>query len=246
MIGTFHPAFLRRGKASYQGIVARHIHRAIRIASGADHDYLWGVIPDDRSTHGTLDYRTTPSLDEALSLVEQVRQRPAAVVSYDIETAESTSLDEDAREGFQDTVIRLIQFCIEPGRAFAFPWEGRYRQIAAQLLATPNTKCGHNVWLFDNKVIRAAGEREGIDLTINGTIHDTLQMFHHWQPDLIAHLQAAAQFVSFPFPWKHWAGTDTAFYGCCDVDGTLRLYHFLEHALRVEGLWDDSPALVTA
>jgi hypothetical protein len=100
-------------------------------------------------------------------------------------------------------------------------------------------KCGHNVWLFDNKVLRAAGEREGLDLLPRGVIHDTLQMFHHWQPDLPAHLQFAAGFVQFPFPWKHLAGTDLEFYGCCDVDATLRLYNMLEKTLRRDQLWGD-------
>ena len=32
-------------------------------------------------------------------------------------------------------------------------------------------------------------------------------MFHHWQPDLPAHLQFAASFIRFPFPWKHLTAT---------------------------------------
>lgn len=95
------------------------------------------------------------------------------------------------------------------------------------------------MWLFDNKVLRAAGEREALDLNPRGVIHDTLQMFHHWQPDLPAHLQFCAQFVQFPFPWKHLAGTDIEFYGCCDVDSTLRIYTMLEAALRKDGIWGD-------
>jgi hypothetical protein len=91
----------------------------------------------------------------------------------------------------------------------------------------PNVKCGHNIWLFDNKVLRAVSDREGIDLAPRGTLHDTLQMFHHWQPDLPAHLQFAASFANFPFPWKHLAGTELELYGCVDVDATLRLYEML-------------------
>ena len=70
-----------------------------------------------------------------------------------------------------------------------------------------------------------------------GAIHDTLQMFHHWQPDLPAHLQFCAQFVQFPFPWKHLAGTDLEFYGIADVDATLRLYDFLRLQLDRDGIW---------
>jgi hypothetical protein len=94
-----------------------------------------------------------------------------------------------------------------------------------------------NCWLFDNKVLRAAGEREGLDLAPRGVVHDTLQMFHHWQPDLPAHLQFAASFVSYPFPWKHLAASHIEFYGCCDVDATLRLYTMLERTLKRDEIW---------
>ena len=68
-------------------------------------------------------------------------------------------------------------------------------------------------------------------------------MFHHWQPDLPAHLQFAAQFVQFPFPWKHLAATDLEFYGCVDVDATLRLYAFLRAQLEHDGLWSSADGI---
>lgn len=239
VIGNFHPAFLRRGKASHQGIFARILNRAVAIAAGKDIQWSWGVAPDDplAHAHASLRYLTHPSLDEALSFAASVRDDSGAVVSYDIETSESTSLDEDAREGFQDTHVQLIQFCTRPGQAIALPWEGRYREIAQSILHTQNVKVGHNTWLFDQKVLRAVGEREGMDLIPRGVIHDTLQMFHHWQPDLPAHLQFCAQFVSFPFPWKHLAATAIEFYGSADVDATLRLYTFLEARLKRDQIW---------
>lgn len=238
VIGNFHPSYLRRGKASHQGIFARILQRAMNIAAGRDTQWLWGITPEVVSDR--LGYITHPSLDDARGFLERVRASSTEVLSYDIETSESSSLDEDAREGFADTNIRLTQFSIGDRTSIAIPWDGGFRTVIRDILHTPNVKCGHNVWLFDNKVLRAAGEREGLDLRPRGTIHDTLQMFHHWQPDLPAHLQFCAQYVSFPFPWKHLAGTDLAFYGCCDVDATLRLYTFLESQLKKEQLWGDS------
>lgn len=242
VIPCYHPAFLRRGKAAYQGIFARTIRRALNVAAGTDHAYRWNVNPEDPSHARSLGYQPHPNPAEAMAFASYILDNSGLLLSYDIETAESTSLDEDAREGFTDTRIRLVQFAARGAGAIAIPWEPGFQGAITSLLHSPNTKCGHNVWLFDNKVLRAAGEREGIDLAPQGVIHDTLQMFHHWQPDLAAHLQAAAQFVSFPFPWKHLAGEDRhlAFYGCCDVDATLQLYTFLEAALRREGLWDDA------
>ena len=158
--------------------------------------------------HGTLTYNTHPSLDDALAFRDQVYASGGAVVPFVIKTAESRSLDEDAREGFADTHIELIQFAVgSNGSGVAFPWEGRYREIAGDILRSPNTKCGHNAWLFDQRVLKAARAREGLDLNCRGAVHDTPQMFHHWQPALPAHLQFAASFICLPFPWKHLTAT---------------------------------------
>jgi uracil-DNA glycosylase family 4 len=236
VIPTWHPAFIRRGKAAYQGIFARNLQRAVNVAAGKDREWEWDL--EEAQRNGRIRYQVHPSLDEARSYERRVGDNAGLIVSYDIETFESASLDEDARDGFTDTRIRLIQFSVQGGEGIALPWEGDYREIAARLLRSPNVKCGHNLWLFDNRVLEACGAREGLDLRPRGPIHDTLAMFHHWQPDLPAHLQFAAQFVQFPFPWKHLAATDLEFYGCVDVDATLRLYEFLSAQLKRDGLWD--------
>ena len=235
VIGDFHPAFLRRGKASHQGIFARILQRAVNIAAGRDREWMWGIDPEDRSTHGTLDYCVHPSLDDARSIYNLLRNSPRTVLSYDIETNESATLDEDAREGFGDTQITLAQFSWEHGRSVVLPWDGPYREIIQSILALPNTKVGWNNWLFDDKVIRA-----NLGIMPAGTRHDGLQMYHHWQPDLPAHLQFAAQFVSFPFPWKHLASSNIEFYAACDSDATLRLYNFLDATLKRDRLYGDS------
>lgn len=239
VIPTFHPSFLRRGKASYQGVFARILNRAMNVAKGTDTSWIWNVNPKEEGTHGNLRYIVHPSLDAAGDFARRVEADSSLVVSYDIETFESASLDEDAREGFSDTQLRLVQFSTESGTGIAFPWDEGYKELTRRILHARNVKCGHNVWLFDNKVLRAVGEREGLDLRPRGVIHDTLQMFHHWQPDLPAHLQFAASFVSFPFPWKHFAGEDIEFYGCADVDATLRLFNMLQATLKRDGLWGD-------
>ena len=238
VIPAFHPAFIRRGKAAYQGFFSRNLHRAIQVAAGKDREWIWGIDPERKETYGQLRYSLHPGLDEARSYAQRIKGNQALTISYDIETYESASLDEDARDGFTDTRIRLIQFSDGAGSGIAMPWEGAYRDIAGEIIREPHAKCGHNLWLFDNKVLEACGLREGLDLTPRGTIHDTLQMFHHWQPDLPAHLQFCAQFVQFPFPWKHLAATNLEFYGCVDVDATLRLYTFLRGALEKDGIWD--------
>src|SRR5208282_5589313 len=106
VIPNFHPAYLRRGKASHQGVFARVMQRALNVAAGRDHDWLWGVDPDGIGVCEGLHYRLNPSLDEAGSFIALMEHLPNEPVAYDIETSESASLDEDAREGFVDTEIR--------------------------------------------------------------------------------------------------------------------------------------------
>lgn len=250
VLPSFHPAFLRRGKAALQGVFSRTLLRAVRVASGADRDWLWlqdavqNAVPtiQDVLRDAQLHYSLHPSRSEAESFLRWVESAPARLLSYDLETGESSSLDEDAREGFTDTQVRLAQFSFEEGQAIAMPWEVDYQEVIARLLRTPNPKAGHNCWVFDNKVLEATSQREGMDLRPRGTVHDTMCMFGHWQPDLPRHLQFASQFVSFPFPWKHLAAGSIEFYGCCDADATRRLAVFLESALRKEGLWGDEAA----
>lgn len=265
---SFHPSFIRHGKASHTGVYSRCLQRALAVAAGKDKEWLWLTSePDMRpcecvkdegkadpncflcggdgqiqygtktpmeALNGKLNYITRPTLDDAERFLRRVERGASLTVAFDIETAETRSLDEDAREGFTDTAIQLIQFSCGSKEAIAIPWRDEFIPVIRRILATPNDKCGHNAWTFDNKVLAAHG------IEVAGTVYDTMNMWGHWQADLPRNLQFAAQFVSFPFPWKHLAASDIEFYGCCDVDATLRLYYFLREALQREGVWDDS------
>jgi uracil-DNA glycosylase family 4 len=241
VLADFHPSYLRRGKASHQGVFSRIIQRALQIAKGADREWAWGIDPSDCSTwntpSGKLSYWTHPTLDQANSALYYLRDNPRLPFAQDIETYESASLDEDARDGFSDTQIRLAQFSFQPGTGMALPWEGGFKEVARELWHLKNQKFGHNWDNFDHKVLRACAAREGWHYAPTERVFDTLDMFHHWQPDLPAHLQFCSSFIKFPFPWKHLAGTDIEFYGICDVDADLRLGTFLESVLKKDGLW---------
>lgn len=244
VIADFHPSYLRRGKASYQGMFSRIIQRAVRIASGADRDFAWGIDPADDRTWGMpggerLQYWTRPTTDDARSVLNYLRDNPNIWVAKDIETSESSSLDEDARDGFTDTHVRQFQLSYQPGTGIAIPYTGEFRPIIREMLHLKNPTFGHNWDNFDHKVLRACAAREGWEYAPSERVFDTLDMFHHWQPDLPAHLQFCASFVNFPFPWKHLAGSYIEFYGICDVDADLRLGMFLEKALKKDGIWGE-------
>jgi uracil-DNA glycosylase family 4 len=242
VIGNFHPAYLRRGKASHQGVYARIYQRALNIAKGADRQWLWNVDPKECSTWNNLQWLIHPSEHEARTFLNYVIDNPGLWLAADFETAESASLDEDARVGFADTQIIQAQFAIlKDGQpwAIALPYVSPYKEVIHKLLNVNNPMFGHNWWLFDHKVAKASAEREGWVYAPKSQVHDTLQMFHHWQPDLPAHLQFAASFIQFPFPWKHLAGSHIEFYGCADVHSDLLLGMMLEKTLHRDNTWGD-------
>lgn len=247
VVANFHPSYLRRGKASHQGVFSRVIQRALAIAAGRDRQYMWGVDPADAATwntpdDGRLQYWTHPTTDQCRSVLAFLRANPQMWIAKDIETSESSSLDEDAREGFSDTEVRLFQLSYQPGTGIAIPYTGEFRAIIREMLHLENPAFGHNWDNFDHKVLRAASLREGWTYAPTQRCFDTLDMFHHWQPDLPAHLQFCASFINFPFPWKHLAGTNIEFYGICDVDSDLRLGTYLEKTLKKDNLWGEGEA----
>ena len=123
-------------------------------------------------------------------------------MAADIETIESTGIDEDELDS-AGTIITQIQFSTAPGTGIVLPWEGKYKEVARAILATSNPKAGHNWWRFDAPRLRAAGYE------VNGVVHDTLQMWKRYHPDLPAGLQFVASLCGFPFPWKHLAASDS-------------------------------------
>jgi len=161
-----------------------------------------------RPTRAELDYfcRDTKAKSDAwLALSSDAQARSLLALSWDLETYESASLDEDATEGYTDTQIRLFQATTEPGTGLALDWKGEHIQAARWLMKLPLPKIGHNIRGFDIRVQRAVGQRDFGDSTYlmpNGPVYDTLRMFRYWQPDLPAHLQFASTFAAFPFPWK--------------------------------------------
>jgi uracil-DNA glycosylase family 4 len=239
VIPAYHPAYIGRGKADHQGVFSRIINRAVNIARGTDKAWLWGVDPQQPGTWPGLRYTLHPSLDAAFAFVHFIEANTSLPIAMDIETKESLDLDEDAREGYTDTEIQLVQFSTGKGHGIAFPWAGPFKELALRVFNSGNPKYGHNWNLFDHKVIRTVAAREGLHYAPRGMLFDTLDMFHHWQPDLAANLQAACQFIQAPFPWKHLAGTAIEFYGCCDVDNDWQLGEMLQATLKRDGLWGD-------
>lgn len=208
VLSTFHPAFIRRGQSKYKGVLYHDLLKAIDIAQNG-----WEPEPPEARY-----YATSPSQEEAEALAVRIENNPSLRVCYDVETPYSADKMEDEMES-EDIEHRLesIQFSVEPGTGYYFPWVEPFIGIAKRILRTQNEKLSFNGYLFDDPILLSAG------CEINGTRHDLMCAWHHLQPDIDANLQFAASFYDFPFPWKHLAGDEPRIYGCCDVDAPQRM-----------------------
>lgn len=225
VVGSYHPAYIRRDNTKYVSVLLADLRKAIKVASGEFRDFRGA------SEWREPAYQTFPSLDEAKSFLFRVRDNPNLTLSYDIETTESAVTEENERHKLGAQQLRLIQFSLEKRTGIAMPWEGEYVQIAKDILGSSNVKCGHNVWLFDNKVLANAKVR------VAGRVDDTMWLFHHMQPDLDLALQKVASLANFPFPWKHLAGSDLQWYGCADVDACLWIMDAFVPQMKALDVW---------
>jgi uracil-DNA glycosylase family 4 len=215
VVPCFHPAYLRRGKMSHLGVLMRCLRLAIQVAR----EGLQPILPP--MLEPPPGYILYPTEAQATEFLYQATHQPKeGYLAYDIETFYSAEEDEEDAEENPDA-IRSIQFSLAQDSGIYLPWREPYIEIAKRILATPNNKAGHNVWRFDNPLLRANG------CTINGENLDTLWAWHHLQPDLPRGLQFVAAMQgprlhdpthSWKFPWKHVSGVNPAYYGIVDVD----------------------------
>lgn len=224
VIGTYHPAFIRRGSAHLTPLLQRDLRRAFQVATGRFREgEHYALSPEALG----LRYQTAPTLEEAWRFAESVD--PALPLAFDIETPLSTRSDEDERTSFTDRDIKLVQFTQYRGDGIALPFRDEYREAIRSIFGAARNRVGFNNWNFDDPVLSA----NGVDV---GATDDAMVMFGVYQPDLPANLQAAAQFCGFPFPWKDRADSDLAWYGVADVDATLCVYQTMTAILERERL----------
>ena len=208
VVPTYHPSFILQGQQARTGVVIFDLQRAHEVAA---HGF------ERESTRYAWD-----SLTEFESFVAAYNP-DRHVLSYDIETPESPSLDEgeiaggdedeledDARD-VSYNIIR-ISFCFERGWAVSVPWQQPFIGMAQRLLASAGPK---RVWneAFDNPRLRANG------CAINGRIYDVMWAWHFLQPTLPMGLGFVAPFYGWTGePWKHLSQSEPGRYSCADSD----------------------------
>ena len=255
VVPTFDPERVAMGQMKLLGLVMSDIGRAM--ASTRQR----GVVLDPKS-----EVNYTTGLAALERLYEEAKADPTRVVAFDLETEASSGEDEDeviefsrdaeddARESIEGengdgqvdngkgfsrdaldigrASITTVQFSIAPGTGVSCDWSDDARRLTQLIFDLPNTRAGHNVFLFDWPILFNHG------IVTEDLGDDTLWMWHHLQPDLPAHLQGVASLFGMPFPWKHMAGADLAFYGAADVDAVQRIMARLPRDLARLGLWD--------
>lgn len=134
-----------------------------------------------------------------------------------LEREDNPQGDIDPTRSYEGSIIS-IQFAISERWGVWGDWrDERVRRISQAILQLPNTKVGHNIEGFDIPRL----ESEGI--IIKGEQLDTLPMRKCIQPDLPANLQQVAVDYDWPFPWKHYSGTNAKLYGIVDVCSVIKI-----------------------
>lgn len=235
VIPTLHPSYIQRGAKSLLPVLVHDIRLAVHIARQ-------GVGVPAPTT-----YLLNPSIEDALSFLQEVKSNPTRLLSYDIETPWSQSHEEDDDPESGDSAITTIQFSLGAHRGIELPWAGRYIEIASEILATPNPKLGCNNWQYDEPRLRSQG------CNIRGVHHDLRWAFHCLYPDIPTNLQFICSFLSTQMrvltvnsynrdaaaerPWKHTSQMQGTDYGCRDVDMPLRAFALVEAELKRLGAW---------
>ncbi len=221
VIGSYHPAHIRRGKLAFTDYLIHDLRKALGVANGTYRSYC------DSSNYSNS-YILSPSIDDAKSFFYRVKDSPTVDLAYDIETPNSSELEEDEREEITGNEIISIQFSLGKGGGIYFPWEGDYVKVAQAILRRNNRKLCFNGWHFDNPKLMAN------NTVINGVVVDLMWCFHHLKPDLELGLGKVASMCDFPFYWKYMSLDKRMerFYAVVDAEVLHYIYPKLEGILK--------------
>jgi len=219
VIPTFHPSYLlpRRGQRSsskWTGPVISDIRKAIRLAK-------------DGFTRREPVYLLDPQPEQAWRFVDEYESFDWPYLSWDIETPYKINGDEtDLEEGDGSEILR-ISFCFKVGYAMSIPWQAPWMPIIERLLTCNRAMVGWNAKAFDVPKVVEAG------IEIVGDIHDGMNMFHVWLPNLIKKLEFVTSLCSDHIQaWKHLNIAKPALYNCIDSDAALENVLHIEKVLR--------------
>jgi len=196
-IPTFHPSFLRRGNMHLMPILIKDIALALHVYHNG-RPFL----------ENEPNFILNPSIDDLRSIYYKLKSNSSARIAIDVETEGCVYVDEDKKEKFG--ALKSVQLSsIGLFDGVFIPFIPEFTGIIQDILLLPNPKWGHNIWLFDQKVLQSN------NFKIADPIHDLMWLYKHCHPELPRSLQSVAAWYWFPFPWKHLSPLEL--YGCWDT-----------------------------
>ncbi len=221
VVPTYHPSYIMRGKSELSGVVIWALQRALDIAKNG-----FVRLPTRYITH--------PSLDDALEF-ERGYNPDHHVLSWDIETPDSSNLTEEEVEEMIDDIsytITRISFSYEQGYAITFPWQPPFIDIISRLLGSLGPKRTWNGECFDLPRVQAA------HVTVRGRHYDTMWSWKFLQPTLPRGLGFVAPFYGWTGePWKHTNNSEPERYSCADSDSLQMIADGVDAHLKQKGQW---------
>jgi len=220
VVPTFHPSFLlprrrERSSAKWTGPVISDIRKAIRLAR-------------DGFKRRKTTYLLDPQPDQAMRFVEEYEKTPDCYLSWDIETPYKIARDDESKLGeSESSLILRVSFSFRVGYAMSIPWQAPWMPVITRLLSLNRPMVGWNSKAFDiPKVVEAGVE-------VKGEMHDGMNAFHVWLPNLPKGLEFVTSLCSDQFlPWKHLNLSEPALYNCIDSDAALEDFLHIEKVLK--------------
>lgn len=224
VVPTFHPSYLMRGNWNEIQTARFDLQRAVELARNPQYRIRPVRYLEHPSHTQAAEFLTTYRLELA--------RNPLLVLAADIETLQSTTLDEDDAEDSESFTIERISFSFQECEAITMPWESLYIAAARQLLGANGDVAFWNGDRFDIPRLQAVG------CPVTRSL-DTQELFHFSYPDLPKKLGYVAPFfIPDAEPWKHLSVVNPSFYSCRDSDYLLRIHNVLAARVKAAGRWD--------
>lgn len=229
VVGTYHPAYLMKGKLSLVRVWQMDFLKAIYLAREGSLPYVERVYHED------------PPVAEWNILVGQLLKQidKGAMLSFDIETPYAGAMKDELidpeelrLEDDESFNIFRISFCVEPNVAVSVPWDTPYLQGIYALLATNGIKI---VWnrFYDIPRVEHNGAK------VNGLVYDGMDIWHFTEPGFPMGLKYATTFVAPDMPpWMLEKTTRPAWYNAADSDTAMRVVLWCRERLKAEKRWD--------
>lgn len=222
VVGTFHPSYLlphkkEKSSSKYTWVMIMDIRKAIRIASGNRRMFPQHYLMD-------------PPVDQAIQFMNQYEgQTEFDTMAWDLETLYKMKTKSEQKLKLEDkqTVTRL-NLAWKQGYALTMPWREPYlSKVIIPFFRLNRPKVGWNSKYFDEPILIGQEHME-----LNGTLHDGMDMFHVFQPNIERNLEFATSLLTDHLkPWKHLSQSEEEFYACVDADATISDFYMLREAM---------------